>query len=82
MVPGRRIVETHIPNNFFRRMVEIVTLEPEAGGTLANFTAEYETKGFKSRILDFMFVRRSMDRNFAVTFSNLEALIRSRAGDP
>ncbi len=62
-------------------MVEIVTLEPTPDGTLVIFTVEYETKGLKSKILDLLFARRAMQRNFTATFSNLKNLIEARADE-
>ncbi len=72
VIPGRRMVETHVPNDFFRRMVETVTLEPASNGTLVRFEAEYEPRGFRAWVLAAIFARRAMERNFATTLSNLK----------
>ncbi|MGI0078671.1 MAG: hypothetical protein ACRECH_03530 [Nitrososphaerales archaeon] len=40
IIHGKKVVETHVTNNFFRKMVEIVILESTPDGTLVNFTAD------------------------------------------
>jgi len=68
VVPGKKVVETVHPNDFFRRMVETVTLEPAPEGTKVVFEVEYEPRG----IVSWFFARRALGRNFAATLSNLK----------
>jgi len=68
VVPGKKVVETVRPNEFFRRMVETVTLGPAHEGTRVSIEVEYEPKG----IVSWFFARRALGRNFAATLSNVK----------
>jgi len=76
VIHGKKIVETHVPNYFLRRMVETVTLDPVPHGTLVTFVAEYEPNGFKARVFSLVW-RRATERNFSTTLSNLKKLLEA-----
>jgi uncharacterized membrane protein len=78
IVPMRRIVETHVPNDFFKRMVEIHTLEAVPGGTSVIISVYYQTRGLRAKVLDLVFARRALSRNFGTTMSNLKTSLESQ----
>jgi hypothetical protein len=90
LIPEKKLVETHLPNNFFKKLVETVTLEEIAAkegigsirvSTLIKFNTYYELNGIRPTILSWLFASRTMSRNFAISLNNLKAAIESSSAE-
>lgn len=77
VIPGKKIVQTHVPSNPWRKTVETLTLESVPEGTLLSLTTEYELKGLLWKIMDRLFIRRAMGKDYAATISNLKSLFET-----